>query len=114
MKLLRLLATTAAQLASTQPTQQAPAASMDGGAFYNAALRAGLDTEAGTLNEIVDLVNKGHTPDQAAQAVKSRKGPGRIASGLLQPPAMTGGLLSTHMPSHRGLLSEVRVEPDTL
>ena len=49
----------------------APAASMDGGAFYGAAGKHGLPTDNATLNKIVAGVNRGMTPDEAALAVKS-------------------------------------------
>lgn len=102
MKLLKLLAQAATMAAPSAPL---PAASMGGEHFYNAAKAAGLEPDVETLNEIVDLVNKGLTPQGAAQQVKARKGasngllapkkavnPGARAGGLLSAPA--GGLLS--------------------
>lgn len=47
-----------------------PAAQMDGGVFYQAAQRAGLPTDNGTLNKIVRLVSSGMDATQAAQEVK--------------------------------------------
>lgn len=49
-----------------------PAASMDGGNFYQAAHRAGLPTDIDTLNKIVAGVNRGLTPEQAAQQVQGK------------------------------------------
>lgn len=87
MNLLRLLANTA--LSMGQPNQQsAPAASMGAGTFYSAALQAGLPTDHGTLNQIVDLVNQGYSPDQAAAQIKGKKRP--APRGLLAPEAMQG------------------------
>jgi soluble lytic murein transglycosylase-like protein len=52
-----------------QPTGKQPAASMDGGVFYRAAQERNLPTDVTTLNKIVGLVNRGYTPEQAADNV---------------------------------------------
>jgi hypothetical protein len=46
-----------------------PAASMNGDVFVLAAQEAGLGTDIGTLNKIVDLVNQGMSPKQAAKSI---------------------------------------------
>jgi hypothetical protein len=46
-----------------------PAASMGGDTFVLAAKRVGLGADIGTLNKIVDLVNQGMSPDQAAEMI---------------------------------------------
>jgi len=51
-----------------------PAAQMGGEQFYSAAQSAGLSTDKGTLNQIVDLVNKGYSVKDAAKTVASRRG----------------------------------------
>ena len=87
MNLLRLIANAA--LSMGQPNQQAaPSASMGAEAFYSAAQKAGLPTDHGTLNQIVDLVNQGYSPDQAAAQIKGKKG--TSTGGLLSPSAMPG------------------------
>lgn len=48
---------------------QLPAAKMGGEIFTNAAARAGLPDDRGTLNQIVSGVNQGMTPEQAASQV---------------------------------------------
>lgn len=95
MKLLKALGMIGSAL-SGGPQQ---AASMDGGAFWRAAEGAGLPTDPQTLNELVDLVNQGYTPEAAASAVKAKRGgqslqpkaQGRAQAGLLAPQA---GLLA--------------------
>ena len=47
----------------------APAASMDGEQFFEAAIKAGMSTDIGSLNKIVDLVNKGLSIDEAIEAL---------------------------------------------
>jgi len=47
----------------------APAASMDGEQFMLAAAKAGMPTDIGSLNKIVDLVNKGLSIDEAIEAL---------------------------------------------
>lgn len=51
-----------------------PAAQMGAEVFYNAAKRAGLPTDNGTLNKIVRLVSAGMDVSQAAQEVKRTQG----------------------------------------
>lgn len=46
-----------------------PAASMDGEQFMLAAAKAGIPTDIGSLNKIVDLVNKGLSIDEAIEAL---------------------------------------------
>lgn len=46
-----------------------PAASMDGDQFIQAAMKAGLSTDIGSLNKIVDLVNKGMSISEAIEAL---------------------------------------------
>jgi len=46
-----------------------PAASMDGEQFMLAAAKAGMPTDIGSLNKIVDLVNKGLSIDEAIEAL---------------------------------------------
>ena len=46
-----------------------PAASMDGDQFFQAAIKAGLSTDIGSLNKIVDLVNKGMSISEAIEAL---------------------------------------------
>ena len=101
MNLLRLIAN--ATLSMGQSNQQAaPAASMGAEAFYSAAQKAGLPTDHGTLNQIVDLVNQGYSPDQAAAQIKGKKG--AAPGGLLAPNAMQG----LSQKSAKGLLDGYR------
>ena len=51
-----------------------PAASMNGDVFFMAAQNAGLGTDIDTLNKIVNLVNQGVNPDQAAQYIAQSSG----------------------------------------
>jgi hypothetical protein len=51
-----------------------PAASMNGDVFVMAAQNAGLGTDIDTLNKIVNLVNQGVNPDQAAQYIAQSSG----------------------------------------
>ena len=60
------------------------AAQMDGGVFYIAAQRAGLEPSTQTLNKIVDLVNQGMTPEAAAKEVKQKMG--LKSGGLVKKP----------------------------
>ena len=46
-----------------------PAASMDGDQFFQAAIKAGMSTDIGSLNKIVDLVNKGMSISEAIEAL---------------------------------------------
>lgn len=88
MNLLRLIANAAVSMGqSIQRT--APAASMGAEAFYSAAQKAGLPTDHGTLNQIVELVNQGYSPDQAAAQIKGKKG---VMTGGLLAPKLTQGL----------------------
>ena len=48
-----------------------PAASMGGDTFVLAAQKFGLPDDIDTLNKIVNLVNNGMTPDQAAVSIAS-------------------------------------------
>ena len=48
-----------------------PAASMGGDTFVLAAKKFGLPDDIDTLNKIVNLVNNGMTPDQAAESIAS-------------------------------------------
>lgn len=97
MNLLRLIANAAVSMGqSNQHT--APAASMGAEAFFTAAQKAGLPTDHGTLNQIVDLVNQGYSPDQAAAQLKVKKG---TSPGGLLAPKPTQGL--TQQPT-KGLL----------
>lgn len=100
MNLLKILSQVAAMAAPSAPL---PAAGMGGEHFYNAARSAGLDPDVDTLNEIVDLVNSGLTPQGAAQQVKARRG---ASNGLLAPKkrAQGNGLLSYAQEKPRGLL----------
>ena len=61
-----------------------PAAKLDGGVFVRAATKAGLPDDMNTLNQIVNLVNKGYQPDQAAMMVAQQ---GKYADGGMVPPA---------------------------
>lgn len=104
MNLLRLLANAALSTGQTGQ-QSAPAASMGAEAFFTAAQKAGLPTDHGTLNQIVDLVNQGYSPDQAAAQLKGKKGAssgGLLASkptqGLTQQPAK--GLLEGYQDAY--------------
>lgn len=104
MNLLRLLANAALSVGQTGQ-QSAPAASMGAETFFNAAQKAGLPTDHGTLNQIVDLVNQGYSPDQAASQLKGKKGAssgGLLASkpkqGLTQQPAK--GLLEGYQDAY--------------
>lgn len=56
-----------------------PAASMGGDTFVLAAQKFGLPDDTDTLNKIVNLVNSGMSPDQAAETVAMSFG----ASGKL-------------------------------
>jgi len=47
----------------------APAANMDGEQFMQAAAKAGMPTDIGSLNKIVDLVNKGMSIEEAIDAL---------------------------------------------
>lgn len=99
-----------------------PAAGMDGGAFWQAAEGAGLPTDPQTLNELVDLVNQGYTPQAAASAVKAKRGgktlqpkagakakPGLLApqGGLLSEPGKVAGS------ANLGLLQYPQFSPET-
>jgi hypothetical protein len=49
-----------------------PAASMGGDVFVKAAQQAGLSDDVNTLNQIVDLVNQGKSPNEAALMVAGK------------------------------------------
>jgi hypothetical protein len=49
-----------------------PAASMGGDVFVKAAQQAGLSDDENTLNQIVDLVNQGKSPTEAASIVAGK------------------------------------------
>ena len=51
-----------------------PAASINGDTFVIAAQKAGLGTDIDTLNMIVNLVNQGIDPDQAANLIAKNYG----------------------------------------
>lgn len=58
-----------------------PAASMDGDQFFQAAIKAGLSTDIGSLNKIVDLVNKGMSISEAIEALTGqthKRGGGQV------------------------------------
>ena len=59
-----------------------PAAKLDGGVFVRAATKAGLPDDMNTLNQIVNLVNRGYQPDQAAMMVAQQ---GKYADGGMVP-----------------------------
>lgn len=69
-----------------------PAAAMDGSVFYGAAQRAGLATDHATLNRIVQGVNQGMSPDEAARAAKGGSSPMGLL-GAAPSRAPRGGLL---------------------
>jgi hypothetical protein len=52
------------------PSAGAPAAAIGGGVITAAATNAGLPSDTGTLNRVVQKINQGMSPTQAAQAVK--------------------------------------------
>jgi len=49
-----------------------PAASIDGDVFVRAAQQVGLPDDMVTLNKIVDLVNQGKSPTEAASIVAGK------------------------------------------
>ena len=49
-----------------------PAASMGGDVFVKAAQQAGLSDDPATLNQIVELVNQGKTPTEAAMLIAKK------------------------------------------
>ena len=60
-----------------------PAATMGGDAFVLAAQKFGLSDDIDTLNKIVNLVNNGMSPDQAAESIaKSAQSGGKITDKL--------------------------------
>ncbi|SFM64624.1 hypothetical protein [Rugamonas rubra] len=61
-----------------------PAASIDAGEFYRAAHSYGVPTDNGSLNKIVDLVNGGMTPVQAASSLAGKNSPTVANSQLIQ------------------------------
>lgn len=98
MKLLKLIGSAAAALGSGV-AQPAPASRMGAEVFFKAAQDAGLPTDYATLNQIVDLVNQGLSPEIAATRIKGKK------SGPL------GGLLAQN--ESRGLLDGFPIGTNT-
>lgn len=49
-----------------------PASSMGGDVFVKAAQQAGLSDDVATLNKIVELVNQGKTPTEAAMLIAKK------------------------------------------
>ena len=73
-----------------------PAASMGGDTFVLAAQKFGLPDDIHTLNKIVNLVNNGMSPDQAAQTVAMSFGVnGKLTDKLNQ---LVKQKISTKMP----------------
>lgn len=58
-----------------------PAASIDGDVFVRAAQAVGLPTTNASLNRIVDLVNRGMTPNQAAKQIAESSSVRRYKAG---------------------------------
>ena len=52
--------------------QSMPSANMGGDVFVKAAQNAGLSDDVTTLNQIVDLVNQGKSPTEAAMIVAGK------------------------------------------
>jgi hypothetical protein len=60
-----------------------PASTMGGEVFYKAASDAGLPVDITTLNKIIEGVNRGLSPQQAAMEVaRSRSGGGLLSDVL--------------------------------
>ena len=69
-----------------------PAARIDGDVFVRAAQAVGLPTTNASLNRIVNLVNQGMTPNQAAKQlaeVRSYKSGGYVYTDANDPDTMT-------------------------
>ena len=62
------------------------AARIDGNKFVIAAQEVGLRTDRSTLNQMVNLVNKGMSVRDAAKKVANRRAKGRSASSSAEKP----------------------------
>lgn len=73
-----------------------PAANIDGEVFYQVAKKYNLGTDIDSMNQIVNLVNKGMTPDEAGKAISS-------GSSMTQSSPSQGGLLYMDYPNPYGV-----------
>ena len=73
-----------------------PAANIDGEVFYQVAKKYNLGTDIDSMNQIVNLVNKGMTPDEAGKAISS-------GSSMTQYSPSQGGLLYMDYPNPYGV-----------
>lgn len=76
-----------------------PAASIDGEVFYQVAKKYNLGTDINSMNQIVNLVNNGMSPDEAGKALSSQ-------SAMTSASPVQGGLLYMDSPKNYGLLAE--------
>lgn len=73
-----------------------PAASIDGEVFYQVAKKYNLGTDIDSMNQIVNLVNQGMSPDAAGMTLSGK-------SSIMQNSPQEGGLLAMDYPNPYGL-----------
>ena len=73
-----------------------PAASIDGEVFYQVAKKYNLGTDMDSMNQIVNLVNQGMSPDAAGMVLSGK-------SSMTTSEPRSGGLLAMNYPNPYGL-----------
>ena len=73
-----------------------PAAKIDGEVFYQVAKKYNLGTDIDSMNQIVNLVNQGMSPDEAGMSLSSNP-------SMVNTKPSSGGLLAMDYPAPYGL-----------